>query len=110
MTDKDVEAVYDTYRTYFQAVRQGKDPAEPTSTLDHRERLLEEIWNILLAREAIDADQNLLSGDWTITGRPPRDIEEIYLVALNGLRKSVRFWRKRAGPRGYLTHIKENTP
>jgi hypothetical protein len=110
MTDKDVEAVYDQYRAYFQAVRQGKDPTEPSSTLAHRERLLEEIWNTLLAREAINADQGLLEGDWTIAGRPPRDLEEIYLKILNDLRKSVRFWRKRGGPRGYLTHIAEHTP
>jgi hypothetical protein len=107
LSDKDVEAVYDQYRTYFQSVRQGKDPDEPVSTLAHREEALSRIWDALLSREELGTDDHLLHGPWTIAGRPPRDLEEIYLVAFNDLRKSVRFWRKRAGARGYLGHIGE---
>jgi hypothetical protein len=109
MTDKDVEAVYNQYRTYFQAVRQGKDPDEPVSTLPWREAALAAIWDAILIREEVGADDHLLEGQWTIAGRPPRDLEEIYLLAFNDLRKSVRFWRKRAGARGYLGHIGEHT-
>lgn len=109
LIDKEVEFVYELYRKYFLALRQGKSPAEPTSTQRLREILIDNIWdNLLDLEDNISLVSSLTDGSFAPAGRPVTTMEEIYVMAFNDLRKSVRFWRKRAGAKGYIHYIAEH--
>ena len=108
LQDKDVAWVYEQYKTYFRAVGGGSDVPEPTSTTTYRETLLMDLWEMLLLREELQADGELVENPaFAPAGRPLRQLEEVYIMAFNRLHKSVRFWRKTGGVRGYLNYVKE---
>lgn len=108
LVDKDAEAVFITYRKFFQDIRQGKDADDPYSTLRHKQELLDEIWEVLVYREQQGADAEHLDGSFASGNLPVTTVEELYILAFNELRKSARLWRKKNGPKGYLKHIEEH--
>jgi hypothetical protein len=93
LTDKEVEAVYLSYRDYFKAVRSGKDLEPPTSTISMKDDLFNEIWEVLLMREDNGYDEQFCDGSWSPGGTPITSVEQLYIMAFNEVRKSVRFWR-----------------
>lgn len=108
MTDKAVELTYDQPKTYFQAVSKGKSPEEPLSTSDMRQALLDEILNALEEREEVGADLLFINNpDIKPNGEPIPSLAALYVSAFNQLRKSVRFWRKEMGVRGYLSYVRQ---
>lgn len=111
LTDKDVEWVYGQYRDYFRKLAQGSEPPEPSSTAVHREALLNALWEGLLLREDLGADEDLIDNpDFAPAGRPMGSLEQVYVMAFGRLLKSVTFWRKTIGKRGYLEFIDEQVP
>lgn len=105
LTDKEVEAVYLSYRDFFKAVRTGKDLDPPTSTIRIKDDLFNEIWEVLLMREENGYDAQFCDGSWHPGGIPVTSLEQLYILAFNEVRKSVRFWRKEDGRKNYLKHI-----
>lgn len=107
LQDKDIEWVYEQYRNYFQAVRQGKMVAEPDSTRQDRSELMDFIWECLIKWEETDGPEELLDGSFRPAGRPVTTVEELFVMAFNDLRKSCRINRKEGGPRGYVKAVQE---
>ncbi len=105
MTDRDAEAVFVSYRQFFQDIRRGKDVDDPHSTILYRQEMLDEIWEVLVYREQQQADAEHINGSFRTGPRPVSSYEELYVMAFNELRKSVRFWRKRGGKKAYLKHV-----
>lgn len=109
LIDKEVEFVYELYRKYFLALRQGKTPPEPSSTRNLRSILIDNIWDKLLDLEDnVSLVYSLTDGSFAPAGRPVTTMEEIYVMSFNDLKKSTRFWRKREGVKGYIRHIAEH--
>ncbi|MEM6770203.1 MAG: hypothetical protein AAF597_06455, partial [Bacteroidota bacterium] len=107
LQDKDIEWVYEQYRNYFQKMRQGKNPPEPSSTRTDRLELMDNIWDGLLLWEEAEGRTPLLDGSFRPGGRPVTMVEELYVIAFNDLRKSCRFHRKQDGTtRGYVKYVK----
>lgn len=107
MQDKDIEWVYEKYRNYFLAVRQGKEPAEPDSTRSDRSELTDYLWECLLKWEDASGPEGLLDGSFRHGNRTVTTVEELYVIAFNDLRKSCRIRRQMDGPRGYVKHAQE---
>jgi len=108
LVDKEIETVYELYRAYFLALRQGKNPPEPTSTQKLRGILIDNIWeNLIDIEENGKLVRSLTDGSLAPGGRPITSMDEVFYIAFNHLRKSVRFWRKRDGAKGYIRHIAE---
>lgn len=108
MVDKDVEAIFVLYRQFFQDLRKGKDVDDPYSSITYKQELLDEIWEALVFREREQADAQHINGSFRVGPRPVSSYEELYIMAFNDLRKSVRFWRKKGGKKVYLKHIEEH--
>lgn len=107
LQDKDIEWVYEQYRNYFQALRQGKDPADPDSTRHDRSELMDYLWECLVKWEAAGGPADLLDGSFRPAGRPITQVEELYVMGFNNLRKSCRIHRRQDGPRGYVVYVKQ---
>ena len=105
MADKDVEFVYDLLYKYFQAEARGQEPADPVSSSEMRMALIDAIFDNLEVREDMNADAGLVNSDFQPAGRPLPTFDAVYAYALNILRPSVRFWRKKDGRTGYLRYI-----
>lgn len=102
LKDKDVEFVYDAFHTFFKGEVQGRELPEPSATSRGKDTLIELIFGGLeVAEEQSDFD-HLINGDYKPAGKAIEQVEELYVIAFNYLKKSVRFWRKKDGPRGYL--------
>lgn len=99
--------MYQQYRNYFQALRQGKVVAEPDSTRKDRAALMDMIWECLVKWEAAGGPEDLLDGSFSPGGRPVTQVEELYVMGFNDLRKSCRLYRQQDGPRGYVKYVQE---
>jgi len=106
LQDKDVEAAYDQYRKYFRELLQGKEPAEPSSTMRVRGALLDNIWEMIVNWEDGGGYLALLNSDFRPAGRPIKHVEALFVMAFNDLRKSCRLYRKAEGPRGYVKFLR----
>ncbi len=106
LKDADVEYVYEQLSKYYKVKSSGKSIEEPVSTIDRRQDLIDEILNTLDNREEINADAAIINnpairhGEYLIPS-----LEFLYVLSFKRLRNSVRFWRKKNGPKGYLNYI-----
>lgn len=107
LQDKDIEWVFEQYRNYFQALRQGKDVSEPDSTRRSRSELMDYLWECLIKWEEAGGPDDLLDGSFRPGGRPVTMVEELYVMGFNDLRKSCRMHRRANGPRGYVKFVQE---
>jgi len=106
LVDKDVEWVYEQLQHYYKQVASGKNIEEPLSSFERRQAVIDEILNILEEREAIEADLGCINDpDCTLGGKPIPSLAALYVMGFKRLQKSVRFWRKTSGPKGYLSFI-----
>ncbi|MCB0610641.1 MAG: hypothetical protein H6562_14790 [Lewinellaceae bacterium] len=106
LSDKEVELTYDQIRDYFHKLAQGKDPDDPYSTSPMRQALIDAILDVIEFREDAKVDSGfILNPDYQPDGRPIPSLEHFYVIGLNYLRHSVRFWRKKDGRTGYLRFI-----
>ena len=111
LLDKDVIWVYSAYLDYFKAVDSGSDRPESTATAQHRDLLLEYIWEALLKREELQLDDPLVGGvAIEPTGQPVASLEQLYVLAFRWLRTSARNAREKGNPRAYLQLIEESAP
>ncbi len=110
LKDVDVEWAYEQLMKFYKTKVSGKAAEEPESSLQRRQDLMDEILNLIDAREAIDADINYIKnpafrhGEHTI-----RSLELLYTLAFKQLKNSARFWRKENGSKGYLKYIAKFT-
>lgn len=107
LNDKDIEFVYTAYQGYFKRSRGGKDVPEPSSTIKVRERLLDALWEAILAREELGADDELINSDYSLAGRTVPNLETLYAACFKRLEKSARRWRGRDGAKGYIAMLNE---
>lgn len=68
LVDKDVEWAYDQLQKYYKQLASGKEVAEPLSSLERRQALIDEILNILEIREEMEADLNCINNPNCILG------------------------------------------
>ena len=86
-----------------------KDVEEPTSPSDRKQDLMDEILNILEAREEMEADNHFINnpnvryGEHIIPSLPT-----LYVFAFKRLQQSARFWRKEFGVKGYLKFLSQH--
>ena len=107
LVDKDIGAVYNAYREFFVGLSQGRDLDDPYSTLHHRRHLIDKLWKVIVYRERRGADDFVPDGDLVIGGRVITSYGQMYALGFNELRKSVRLWSKRGGPKGYIKFVRE---
>ena len=106
LKDADVEWAYEQLMKYYKSKSSGKVVEEPESTLDRRQDLMDEILNIIDAREEIAADEGFIDNPNVRHGEHViRSLELLYALGFKQLRGSARFWRKENGPKGYLNYI-----
>lgn len=76
-----------------------------------RNELLDAIWDALLIREELGADDHLINSDaYRPGGSPLPNLEALYHLAFKRLYKSAQFWRKTRGPNGYFDLLDEYIP
>ena len=108
LTDKDVEWCYDQLREYFKKSAKTSHVEEPLSQSERKQALIDEVLNLLDQREETGADDVVINNPAIHpTGEPIPSLAMLYVMAFKYLRRSVRFWRKEAGARGYLEYIKQ---
>lgn len=106
LNDKDVEWVYAKMKEYYKQVGYGKTPAEPDSTIERKGVMIDELLNIIDAREEGNADIEYINKPgYTNNGAPIPSLGAFYYMAFNRLEKSVRFWRKNGDFGGYLGYV-----
>ncbi|MCR9288340.1 hypothetical protein N8684_00785 [bacterium] len=106
LKDKDVEYAYGKLKEFFQKKAQGKSIEEPLSSIERRQILMDEILNMLEAREEMEADSHFINNpDIAPNGIPIASLPALYVMGFNRLIKSVRFWRKEFGEQGYLGYV-----
>ena len=109
LSDKDVEFAYEKLKIYYRKVSQGKSPEEPETTSERRQILMDELLNMIEIREEENIDSFFINHpDYAPTGKPIPNLAAFYVMALNRLIKSVRMWRKRSGPKGDLSFIRDH--
>lgn len=106
MLDTDVEFAYENIKAYYKALATGKEPEEPLSTSDRRQALMDEILNAIDDREELEADLHVINNpNIQPSGKMIKSLPAFYMRCMGPLVKSVRFWRKENGKRGYLSFI-----
>ncbi len=107
LEDSNVELAIDRLIRYYSAKAKGRDPRSPRLA-----SLTEKVF------ESVKSMAELRLGNLEPTtedgGAPPIDIPPItideLIACLKRIRKSVRFWHKQSGQRGYLNYIREFFP
>jgi hypothetical protein len=102
LKDKDVEYIYTVFHTYFKGEVQGRELPEPDSSSKVKSGMIDLIFQLLEQGEESETFNDLIDGSYAPAGRPVSRVEELYVMAFNYLRKSVRLWRHKDGERGYL--------
>ena len=106
LVDKDVEWAYEQLQKYYRQLASGKEVAEPLSSLERRQALIDEILNILETREEMEADVGCINNpNCTLGGKLIPSLSFLYVMGFKRLQQSARFWRKKGGPKGYLLFI-----
>lgn len=104
--DKEVESVYSKLAAYFKRKISNDDLEEPSHPIERCEVLIDEILNIIDAREEAEADDFILNDpDYTLGGHKISSLNFFYATAFKRLEKSARFWRKENGSRGYINYV-----
>lgn len=107
LSDKDISYAYEQLKNYFDQQKRGKDAAEPLSSSETRQALIDELLNIIDEREEMQADESYINNiDCTIGQHTVPSLPALYYTAFNRLLKSQRNWTKEDGNRGYLSFIK----
>jgi hypothetical protein len=65
------------------------------------------LWECLVKWEEAGGPEDVLGGGFRPAGRPVTQVEELYVIGFNDLRKSCRLHRKESGPRGYVKYVQE---
>lgn len=106
LKDADVEWAYEQLLKFYKTKASGKAVEEPESSLQRRQDLMDEILNIIDARESINADTIYIkNSDFRHGEHTIRSLEVLYILGFKQLKDSARFWRKENGPKGYLRYI-----
>ena len=106
LADKDVEVSYEKLANYFKRLSTGKEIGEPNHPLERCEALIDEILNAIEEREEANLDAYLINNpDYQPGGKPILSLNHFYASVLKRLQKSVRFWRKKDGARGYIGFV-----
>ena len=108
LNDWDVETVVEALIRHYQALWRGQEPRQPRLRTELREALYDNLITIcelrLGAAALVDpaTDEEFLPFE-------PISLEELVAI-LKRIRKSIRFWNKKGGVRGYLTYIDQFFP
>jgi len=106
LVDTEVEYAYKQLKLYYDGLAKGKNMTEPTSTIERRQALIDELLNTIETREEMQADEYIVNNEeYKPAGRPIPSLASFYVICLNRLYKSVRFWTKEHGKTGYLNFI-----
>ncbi len=107
LVDSNVELAIDRLIRYYSAQAKGREPRSP-----HLAPLTEKVF------ESVKVMAELRIGNFEIVPEdedappieiPPITIDEL-IDCLRRIRKSVRFWHKQSGQRGYLNYIDNFLP
>ena len=108
LQDKDAEWVYSKLADYYKAVGRGKTAAEPTSTSEAKQAMIDDILNILDLRIEEGMDAHIAGNpDYTDNGRPYPSLGFLYAKCFKRLNDSATFWRKNREYGGYFGYIKQ---
>lgn len=111
LSDKDVDYVYSQLKHYFDQKAKNKEIEEPLSTSDRRQALMDEILNAIDVRQEIKGDEHLImNADYKPGGRPIPSLAKLYSTGFKYLIKSVSFWHKEMGKKGYIRYISKSIP
>ena len=111
LSEKDVDYAYGQLKNYFDQKAKNKEVEEPISSSDRRQALMDDILNIIDVREAAKGDEHLvMNTDYKPGGRPIASLAQLYSTGFRYLMKSVSFWHKERGRKGYIHYISKSIP
>ncbi len=109
--DKDAEYVYGKLKDYYLAEGRGKNRPEPTSTIERKQILIDEILNALDERIEEKADNYIINDDaYTDNGKPFKALGFLYNKVFRQLEDSARYWRKNPEYGGYWGYLENFMP
>jgi len=108
LTDWDAETVIEALIRHYQALWRGQEPRPPRLNTEVRKELYDGLMTICELRLG---NETLIAEDTSeeFPSFEPITLEELVAI-LKRIRKSIRFWNKRGGVRGYLTYIDQFFP
>ena len=108
LTDWDAETVIEALIRHYQVLWRGQEPRPPRLNTEVRKELYDGLMAICELRLGNGA---LIDEDTAEEFLPfePITLEELVAI-LKRIRKSIRFWNKEGGVRGYLTYIDQFFP
>ncbi len=109
LLDAHVELAYEALISYYRAETRGREPRTPDldAPIDQVFESVRAMADFRLGRNPLPVTED--GGEELERRLPPLTLDEI-IQCLKRLRKSVRFWSKRGGRRGYLTYISQFLP
>ncbi|MEM6964664.1 MAG: hypothetical protein AAF573_07865 [Bacteroidota bacterium] len=111
ITGSDIEWAYDKLADYFKSVHKGKATDEPESFSEVRQALVDELLNIIDAREEDKLDDDLILNPNILHGTNMiPSLPFLYSLIFKNLKSSARFWRKENGQKGYVNYISNFIP
>jgi len=106
LKDKEIESVYEKLTDYYKGLSTHKAIDEPFFESEQKQVLTDEILNRLDEREEAEADLFTINNPSVRQGEHMiPSLHHLYIIAFKRLQKSVKFWRKKEGPKGYLTYL-----
>lgn len=110
LSGNEIESVYEQLLKYYKALASGKDMEEPTSPSERKQALMDEILNIIDAREELKADEQYINNPNILQGTHKiPSVHHLYVAAFKTILKSAKNWRKKDGRNGYVQFIKHFT-
>ena len=111
LIDDDVLWVYEKLQHFHDKSAKGRDLPTPSSTIRRKQTLIDRLMDILEDRYEEGLDEHLVNNpNFQMGGISFKNEDAIYAYALKFLVRSVRFWRKERGKKGYLSNIREHLP
>ena len=109
MVDADIIWCCEKLSDYYKKIAQGKEMEDPESPIQRKQDLMDELLNILEAREEAGVDSEIINNSSYRLGEAMFSSHAmLYGTGLKRIRDSARRWRKREGKTGYLKFIKES--
>jgi len=106
LSSVEIEWTYEQLLKYYKSVASGKNVEEPLSNSTMKQALVDEILNVIEAREDIKGDEPFINNPDYLQGHNPiPSLPALYVIGFKRLLKSAIYWRKENGKKGYIRFI-----
>ncbi len=108
LMDREIETAYEKLAHYYKEIASKKNVDEPELPNEKTQIIIDELLNLLDEREEEQLDSFIINNPDTRHGEHLiPSLPLLYHIAFKRLQKSVRFWRKKNGAKGYINYLAE---